>query len=97
MAQRFRDDVTLWADLASAAASDAVADTVSYATVYKRVRALVEGQPSALLEHLAGQLCADLLALDPRIARARVRVTKLQPPLKGAATGTAGVELTRGR
>jgi dihydroneopterin aldolase len=95
LGQRFRVDVTLWADLAPAATSDAVADTVSYATVYKRVRALVEGPPSALLEHLAGQICADLLALDPRIARVRVRVTKLQPPLKGAATGTAGVELER--
>jgi dihydroneopterin aldolase len=97
LGQRFRVDVTLWADLAPAAASDAVADTVSYATVYKRVRALVEGQPSALLEHLAGQICADLLALDPRLARVRVRVTKRQPPLKGATAGTAGVQLTRGR
>ena len=86
LGQRFRVDVTLWADLTPAAASDAVADTVSYATVYKRVRALVEGPPSALLEQL-----------DPRIARVRVRVTKLQPPLKSAATGTAGVELMRGR
>src|SRR4051794_17407585 len=41
LGQRFRVDVTVWADLAPAAASDAVADTVSYATVYKRVRALV--------------------------------------------------------
>ena len=97
LGQRFRVDVTLWADLAPAAASDAVADTVSYAAVYKRVRALVEGPPSALLEHLAGRICADLLALDPRIARVRVRLTKLAPPLKGAADGTAGVELTRER
>ena len=97
LGQRFRVDVTLWADLAPAAASDAVADTISYATVYKRVRALVEGPPSALLEHLAGRICAELLALDPRIERVRVRVTKLAPPLKGSTTGTAGVELTRTR
>jgi dihydroneopterin aldolase len=97
LGQRFRLDVTLWADLAPAAASDAVADTISYATVYKRVRALVEGPPSALLEHLAGRICDDLLALDPRIGQVRVRVIKLSPPLKGSAIGTAGVELTRGR
>src|SRR5215212_3493863 len=97
LGQRFRVDVTLWANLALAAASDAVVDTISYATVYKRVRALVEGPPSALLEHLAGRICADLLALDPRIERVCVRVTKLTPPLKGSATGTAGVELIRSR
>ena len=97
LGQRFRVDITLWADLAPAAASDAVADTISYATVYKRVRALVEGPPSALLEHLAGRLCADLLALDARIQRVRVRVTKLAPPLKGAAVGTAGVKFERER
>ena len=97
LGQRFRVDVTLWADLAPAAASDAVADTISYATVYKRVRALVEGPPYALLESLAGRLCADLLALDARIGRVRVRVRKVAPPLKGAAVGVAGVELTRGR
>jgi dihydroneopterin aldolase len=97
LGQRFRVDLTLWADLAPAASSDAVADTISYATVYKRVRALVEGSPSALLEHLAGRLCTDVLDLDPRLQRVRVRVTKLSPPLKGATVGTAGVELTRGR
>jgi len=91
LGQRFRVDVTLWLDLAPAAASDALADTVSYADVYNAVRAVMEGPPSRLLEHVAGRIGRVLLD-DPRVQRVRVRILKAGPPIPGMATGQAGVE-----
>ena len=92
LGQRFRVDLALWADLQAAAASDALDDTISYATVYEQVRAILEGPPSRLLEHVAGRVGRALLA-DPRVARVRVRILKLDPPIPTMATGQAGVEL----
>lgn len=92
LGQRFRVDLTLWADLQTAASSDNLNDTVSYATVYEQVRAILEGAPSRLLEHVAGRIGQALLA-DPRVARVRVRILKLDPPIRAMATGMTGVEL----
>jgi dihydroneopterin aldolase len=90
--QRFAVDLTIWIDLTSAAESDNLEDTLSYATVYKQVRAVVEGEPSKLLEHLAGRIGRAVLE-DTRVQRVRVLLTKLMPPIKGMTTGTSAVEL----
>ena len=95
LGQRFGVDVWLWLDLSNAAASDSLADTVSYAAIFKLVRKEVEGTPSRLLEHLAGRLLDAVLNHDLRIRRARVRVTKLNPPLKGSVTGQVSVVMER--
>ena len=92
LGQRFRVDLTLWADLHPAAASDNLEDTISYATIYEQVRTILEGPPSRLLEHVAGRMGQALLA-EPRVVRVRVRILKLDPPIPAMATGTAGVEL----
>src|SRR5437867_87827 len=97
LGQRFGIDVTLWLDLSKAARSDDLADTVSYSAIYKLVRAEVEGEPSKLLEHLAGRVLRQVLQHDPRIIEARVRVSKLSPPLKGSTTGEVAVTLQRKR
>jgi dihydroneopterin aldolase len=96
LGQRFRVDLTLWADLQTAAASDDLADTISYAAVYEQVRAILEGPPSRLLEHVAGRIGQAMLA-EPRVARVRVRILKLDPPIRAMATGTAGVEVVFAR
>ena len=97
LGQRFGVELRLWLDLSRPAATDDLADTVSYSGIYKLVRAEVEGEPSKLLEHLAGRIIERVLAHDERIARARVEVTKLNPPLKGSATGHVSVSLERSR
>jgi dihydroneopterin aldolase len=93
LGQRFRVDITLWTNLTTAATSDDLADTISYAWVYEQVAAIMTGPPSRLLEHAAGQIGQALLA-DPRIARLQVRILKHDPPIAGMTQGTAGVELT---
>jgi dihydroneopterin aldolase len=95
LGQRFGVDVSLWVDMSDAVASDRLEDTVSYSAIYKLIRKEVEGKPSRLLEHLAGRLVEAILAHDQRIEKARVKVTKLNPPLRGSITGQVGVVMER--
>jgi 7,8-dihydroneopterin aldolase/epimerase/oxygenase len=97
LGQRFGLDLSLWLDLSLAATTDTLDDTVSYSAIYKLVRREVEGTPSKLLEHLAGRITNVVLDYDARIQRVKVRVTKLNPPLKGMTTGDVAVILDRTR
>ncbi|SRR6266566_2822865 len=97
LGQRFGVDLSLWLDLGKAASSDDIADTVSYSAVYKLVRREMEGEPSQLLEHIAGRVARVVLSYDPRIERVRVKICKLSPPLQGSATGEVSVTLLRSR
>lgn len=97
LGQRFGADLSVFLDLTRAGVTDDVADTVSYAALYKLVRNEIEGEPSKLLEHLAGRIMQRVLASDPRIESARLRITKLNPPLKGSTSGEASVVVERRR
>jgi dihydroneopterin aldolase len=97
LGQRFGVDLTVWADLERAAESDEVADTISYAALYKLVRAEVEGEPSKLLEHLAARILRAVLLSDRRIVACVTKVTKIAPPITGLTTGEASVTLERDR
>jgi 7,8-dihydroneopterin aldolase/epimerase/oxygenase len=78
--QDFVVDVVLELDLAKAAASDDVADTVHYGELAERLVQVAAGQPVALIEALADRLAAVCLA-DPRVAAAEVTVHKPQAPI----------------
>src|SRR5947199_10002887 len=77
LGQRFGVDVTLRLDLDTPGRTDDLADTVNYATIYKLIRAEMEGRPSKLIEHLAARLVRAILLHDPRILEADVRVSQL--------------------
>ncbi len=71
--------------------SDAVADTLDYAAVYRLVqREMV--LPSQLLEHVAGRIAKALLRDFPQITSIDLWLTKTCPPM-GADGEGAGVEL----
>jgi 7,8-dihydroneopterin aldolase/epimerase/oxygenase len=97
LGQRFRVDATVRLDLEGAAQSDDLAHTVSYSAIYKLIRAEMEGAPSKLIEHLAARLLRTILRHDARIQEVEVRVSKLNPPLKGNTTGEAAVAMRRDR
>jgi 7,8-dihydroneopterin aldolase/epimerase/oxygenase len=78
--QDFVVDVVLELDLAPAARSDDVADTVHYGELAERLVAIVGGEPVNLLETLADRLAAACLA-DQRVAAATVTVHKPQAPI----------------
>ena len=78
--QDFLVDVVLHLDLAPAAASDAVADTVHYGELAERLAAVVAGEPSALIEALADRLAAVCLSYAA-VQRAEVTVHKPSAPI----------------
>jgi dihydroneopterin aldolase len=78
--QDFLIDVALELDLAKAAASDDVADTVHYGELAERLVAVVAGEPVNLIETLADRLVTVCLR-DGRVAASTVTVHKPQAPI----------------
>jgi dihydroneopterin aldolase len=78
--QDFVVDVTLELDLARAARTDDVADTIHYGELAERLVGIVGGEPVNLIEALADRLAAACLA-DDRVAAAMVTVHKPQAPI----------------
>jgi len=78
--QDFVVDAVLRLDLAPAAASDDLADTVDYGELALRLAAVVSGEPVDLIETLAGRL-ADTCLVDPRVRSAMVTVHKPSAPV----------------
>ena len=78
--QDFLVDVILELDLAPAARSDDVADTVHYGELAERLVKIVAGEPVNLIETLADRLAAACLA-DDRVGAATVTVHKPGAPI----------------
>jgi dihydroneopterin aldolase len=78
--QEFVVDVALEVDLAPAAGSDDVADTVHYGELAGELVAIVAGEPVRLIETLAARL-ADACLADGRVSGATVTVHKPQAPI----------------
>ncbi len=95
LGQRFMVDVVLAVDLRRPGQSDDLADTVSYSTVYKVVRGIVEGEPRDLIEAVAEEIAAAILTGFPDVARVTVTVRKPEVPMKGSLLDAAGVRITR--
>ena len=54
--QDFVVDITVWVDLAAAAASDDLADTIDYGMLAQRAADVVAGPPRNLIETVAGEI-----------------------------------------
>jgi dihydroneopterin aldolase len=78
--QDFVVDVTVWIDLAPAAASDDLADTLDYGALAERVAGIVGGEPCELIETVAGRVAEDVLT-DARVHAVEVVVHKPQAPI----------------
>lgn len=78
--QDFVVDVELELDLARAAATDDVADTVHYGELAGGLVDVIAGEPVNLIETLADRLATVCLA-DARVAAATVTVHKPQAPI----------------
>lgn len=81
--QPFLVDVVLHVDLARPGRSDAIADTVNYAEVYRAIQAIVEGRPARLIERVAERVAAEVLAGFPAVAGVAVAVHKPHAALGG--------------
>lgn len=89
-------DLELQVDLAAAAASDDVADTVDYGAVTLAVAEAVCREPHALLERVAGIAADAALGVDGRSSAVTVTIRKIRPPIPLDVVSTA-VRLHRTR
>jgi dihydroneopterin aldolase len=86
--QDFLVDAELSVDVARAAATDDLADTVDYAALCQALAGVVAGPPVALIETLATRLLAVCLA-DERVLAATVTVHKPAAPVAVPVTDVA--------
>jgi FolB domain-containing protein len=89
-------DLDIHLDLAKAGGSDDLADTADYGALCDVAEQVIAGHRFALLEALAEQVAAAVLAADDRIDAVAVSVRKLRPPVAQQLT-TSGVRITRAR
>ncbi len=78
--QDFVVDITVWLDLAAAAASDDLADTYDYGVLADRAVAIVAGPARNLIETVAAEIADDVIT-DARVDAVEVRVHKPQAPI----------------
>jgi dihydroneopterin aldolase len=95
--QRFLVDVRLSADLKAAGQTDDLQRTINYSAVYRRVKAIVEGEPRNLIEAVAEEIAGTLLAEFPLAHAVTVTVRKPEVAIKGAFLNAAGVSIHRKR
>jgi 7,8-dihydroneopterin aldolase/epimerase/oxygenase len=79
--QDFLVDVTVWLELAAAAQSDELADTLDYGALAARLTAIVGGPSRDLIETVATEAAEDLMRWDPRLHAAEVTIHKPDAPI----------------
>ena len=94
-AQPLEVDLDVEVDLAPSGASDVLADTVDYGALCDVVAEVIGSGRPQLLEHLAEQLAAAVLAVGPRITGVTLGVRKLRPPVPHQLA-SSGVRIHRG-
>jgi dihydroneopterin aldolase len=94
--QRFILDIELSLDLADAARSDKLADTVSYAAIAEAATRAFTAQSHKLVEAAAGVVADAILASFARVASVKVTVHKPHAPI-AATFADVGVTLLRTR
>ncbi len=86
-------DVDIYTDLDTAASTDALDDTLNYATAAQIAADVCETAKAELLEKLASQVATELCA-QPGVVAATATVRKLRPPVP-LSLETAAVRITR--
>jgi len=78
--QDFVVDITVWIDLATAAATDDLADTFDYGVLAQQAADVVAGPPRKLIESVAGDIAERVMA-DARVHAVEVAVHKPSAPI----------------
>ncbi|MDN4521306.1 dihydroneopterin aldolase [Mycolicibacterium austroafricanum] len=78
--QDFIVDLTVWMELAAAAASDDLADTLDYGVLAQRAADIVAGPPRQLIEKVAAEIAEDVMR-DERVHAVEVVVHKPSAPI----------------
>lgn len=78
--QDFVVDITVWIDLAAAAASDDLKDTYDYGLLAHNAAAIVAGPPRNLIETVAAEIAEGVMS-DERVHATEVVVHKPHAPI----------------
>lgn len=81
--QRFVVDITLCLSLRRAGETDDLEETVNYASVYDKVKDVMQGEPVKLIETLAERTATVLLGDFESLSRVDVTVVKPNAPIAG--------------
>jgi dihydroneopterin aldolase len=87
-AQPFGVEIELLVDLATAGASDVLADTIDYGTIIEVVSTIIATEHYQLIERLATRI-AETCRTDPRVQGVVVEVRKLEPPVRAEVAHVA--------
>ena len=88
--QDFVIDITVWVDLATAAASDDLADTLDYGALAQRAADIVGGPARNLIETVAGEIAESVMS-DERVHAVEVVLHKPNAPIPLAFNDVAVV------
>lgn len=88
--QDFVVDITVWIDLAAAAASDDLADTLDYGALATQAAAIIAGPPRNLIETVSAEI-ADGVMADERVHAVEVVLHKPNAPIPLAFNDVAVV------
>ena len=98
LGQRFILDITMDADLAAAAKSDRITDTIDYGEVTAIAEAAFRDKHFYLIEASAAHVAGSILAHFPRVHAVTVRVRKPSAPVPAVIDHvSATVTVTRKR
>lgn len=82
---KYAIDIVIEADVAEAAQTDRLRDTINYEAIYKMAAEVMQHR-ARLLEHIAYQIIARIRAAYPHVESVSVAVSKFNPPVGGVCT-----------
>lgn len=88
--QDFIVDITVWIDLAAAAASDDLSDTLDYGALATQAAAIIAGPPRNLIETVSAEI-AEGVMVDERVHAVEVVLHKPNAPIPLAFNDVAVV------
>ncbi len=86
--QEFIVTVEMEVNFKGIGATDNIEDTVNYADVIEKIKAVVEGQAYNLLETVAEKISEEILSF-PKVVGVKTTVGKPRPPLSVITSGVA--------
>ena len=82
---KYAIDIVIEADVAEAAQTDRLRDTINYEAIYKMAAEVMQHR-ARLLEHIGYQIIARIRAAYPNVESVSVAVSKFNPPVGGVCT-----------
>ena len=78
----YQIDVTVWGNLKPAAQSDNLAETLDY-VIINRIVAKEVGHRAKLIETVGQRIIDELFKAMPAVKKAKVKLSKMYPPING--------------